>query len=67
MNQGKEILIKQGKTLVMVFEEYISKWTQKNKKKHMLIPKINFPATQTSPVTHIKQLQGKLQLFNIRN
>ena len=31
--------------------------------KHVLIPKINFPAAQTSPVTHIKQLQDKLLLF----
>ena len=31
--------------------------------KHVLIPKINFPAAQTSPVTHVKQLQDKLLLF----
>ena len=33
-------------------------------KKHILITKKNFWAAQTSSVTQIKQLQGKLQLFN---
>ena len=40
------------------------KWSGKNTHSH---PEINLPAAQTSSVTHIKQLQGKLQLFNISN
>ena len=34
-------------------------------KKHIFTPKINFPVAQKSPVTHIKQPQGKLQLYTI--
>ena len=40
------------------------KWSDEKTHPHL---EINLPAAQTSPVTHIKQLQGKLKLFDISN